>query len=206
MSFATAYVLYDGNSGTYVGDQGKTIQINCDRMRAYSPRPCYLLRRLMPGDGTQEQALLTFEVGSPEWADTNTLRGYAIEVDGQDTMIDIVSWEDLINACNCPDCDSPDGNPVASNYGGTPPAFNPPTLLKYCITRLDNGTGYDHDKAVTDYVGQYVGDMLAICNVAVEGGFQSTYQVEAYQIPTAIGDDVIAESGSSGTARCSCSS
>lgn len=205
MSFVSAYILYDGNSGTYVGDQGKTIQINCDRMRAYSPRPCYLLRRLMPGDGTQQQVLMTFDASSDELADANTLQGFAIEVDGQDSVIDITTWEALINACNCPDCDTPDGNPVASVYSGAPTAFNPPTLKKYCIDRLDDGSGYAIDKMVTDYVGQYVGNIKHICNTAVEGGYESTYQVQAYKKPSAIGDDVVTLSGSSGTADCTCS-
>jgi len=91
---------------------------------------------------------------------------------------------------------------IASNYGGAPPAFVPPTLLNYCIDRNDDGSGYAHDKMVTDYVGQCVGNVRHICNTA---GGESTYQVQAYQIPVAIGDDVVTLSPSSGTADCACS-
>lgn len=187
-TMVSAYILYDGNSGAYVGDLGQTIQINCDRLRAYSPRPCYLLRRLMPGDGTQIQSLLTFDIGSPEWSDQNTLRGFAIEVDGQDSMIDIATWEDLVNACNCPNCDTPNGNPVQSVYGGAPPAFDAPSLTTYCITRSDDGTGYDHDVAVTDYTSQYVGNMRLTSNTSAG---VSKYEVQAYSQPTPVGTDTI---------------
>lgn len=186
MSFVSAYILYDGNSGTYVGDQNKTIQINCDRMRAYSPRPCWLLRRLMPGDGTQVQTLLTFELTSNQ-EDVNTVQGYAIEVDGQDSVIDIASWEDLINACNCPDCDSPDGNPVTRHYLSGPTAFTAPTLNTYCITRSDDGTGYAHDVAVMAYTGRYVGDMRLRSNLSGV----SHYQIQAYSKPVPVGTDTI---------------
>ncbi|HLA59530.1 MAG TPA: hypothetical protein VK622_12240 [Puia sp.] len=186
MSLVSAYILYDGNSGTFVGDQNKTIQINCERMRAYSPRPAWLLRRLMPGDGTQIQSLLTFELTSND-QDANTLQGYAIEVDGQDSMIDIVTWEALINACNCPDCDDPDGNPVARFYSSGTPAFTPLTLNTYCITRNDDGTGYDHDVAVMAYTGRYVGNMRLRSNLSGV----SHYQIEAYSKPQSVGSDVV---------------
>ncbi len=186
MSFVSAYVIYDGNSGTFVGDQNKVIQINCDRMRAYSPRPCWLLRRLMPGDGTQIQSLLTFQLTSED-QDANTLQGYSIEVDGQDTMIDIVSWQALIDACNCPDCDDPDGNPVTRFYSSGLPSFTPLTLNTYCITRADDGTGYDHDKAVMDYTGNYVGNMRLRSNLSGV----SHYQIQAYKKPVPVGADTI---------------
>lgn len=190
MSFVSAYIIYDGTSGTYVGNQNKTIQINCDRLRAYSPRPCWLLRRLLPGDGTQIQHLLTFEPSSAEIADANTLQGFAIEVDGQDTMIDIVSADALVTACNCPDCTDPILNVVTRFYTGGITSFVAPTLNYVCITRSDDGSGYAHDKIVMDYTGRYVGIVRLKSNTSGV----SVYQVQTFYtyltlIP--VGADVI---------------
>lgn len=190
MSFASAYIIYDGTSGTYVGNQNKTIQINCDRLRAYSPRPAWLLRRLMPGDGTQIQHLLTLAPSSADVADPNTIRGFAIEVDGQDTMIDIATADDLVNACNCPDCTPADGNLVTRYYTGGISAFAPPTLNTLCITRSDDGSGYDHDKLVMDYTGRYIGSARLKSNVSGV----SVYEVHSFYSTTTlipVGTDVI---------------
>ena len=165
MSLATAYVIYDGTSGTYEGGN-KTIQINCDRLRAYSPRPCWLKRRLMPGDGTKLQYLLTFDVNDPEITDVNTLQGYAIEVDGQDTMIDIASDTALVAACNCPNCNTPNSNLITRFYTSGIPSFVTPTANHFCVTRSDDGTGYAHDKMVMDYTGRYIGNMRLKSNTS----------------------------------------
>lgn len=189
MSLVSAYVIYDGTSGTYVGGANKTIQINCERLKAYSPRPVWLLRRLMPGDGTQIQHLVTFQPTSAELLDPNTIQGFWIEVDGEDTMIDIASAEALINACNCPDCDTPDGNPVARFYTSGIPQFAQLTLNTYCLTRTDDGSGYAHDVAVMAYTGRYVGTMRLRSNVSGV----SHYQFQAFgDAPTPVGTDVIA--------------
>lgn len=190
MSFAQAYIIYDGTSGTYVGNQNKTININCDRLRAYSPRPVWLLRRLMPGDGTQIQHLLTFEPSSAEIADANTIQGFAIEVDGQDTMIDIASATALDNACNCPDCVAPNGNIVTRFYTGGIASFVAPTLNTLCVTRSDDGSGYAHDKMVMDYTGRYIGIVRLKSNVSGV----SVYEVHSFYSTTTlipVGTDVI---------------
>lgn len=159
MSFVTAYALYNGTSGTYVGDgQAIPININCDRLRDYSPRPCWLKRNLFPGDGTKIRYILTFNSADPEF-DQNTLQGYFIEGDGQDTMIDIVSWQAFLDACNCPDCVGTTGNLVPRFYTYGQPAFTPLTSLFFCVTRLDDGSGYAHDKFVTDYLTFYIGNV-----------------------------------------------
>lgn len=165
MSIASAYVLYNGTSGSYVGDQAVQIQINCNELRAYSPRQVWLKRRLMPGDGTQLQYLLTFDGTDPE-IDSNTLVGYMIENNGQDTMIDIVSAAALVTACNCPDCVSGTGNPVARTYPYGVPTFTAPVALFYCVTRADDGSGFSVDDFVTDYVTAYIGNVRVKSNVS----------------------------------------
>jgi hypothetical protein len=193
MSFASAYVLYNGTSGSYVGDQAVQIQMDCTRFRAYSPRQCWLKRRLMPGDGTQIQHLLTFNGSDPE-IDSNTLVGFMVENDGQDTMIDIVSAAALVTACNCPDCVSGTGNPVARNYPYGVPTFTAPVGLFYCVTRADDGSGYSVDKFVTDYVTGYIGNIRVKSNVSGVSvyTFQSFYTLAQLQA-IAVGTDVIAQ-------------
>lgn len=186
MSFVTAYVIYNGTSGNYVGWQNATIQINCDRLRAYSPRPCLLKRRLMPGDGTTIQYFLTFDMLDPE-ADSNTIQGYFIEVDGQDTMIDIASWTNLVAQCNCPDCDTPGGNIVPRFYTSGISDFVPPTTTTYCIQRSDDGTDGDHEVFSTDYTGRYIGSARLRRNVSGV----SFYQIDAFQKPLAVKNDII---------------
>lgn len=193
MSIATAYVLYNGTSGSYVGDQNVQIQIDCTRLRAYSPRQVWLKRRLLPGDGTQIQYLLTFNALDPE-IDSNTLVGYMIENDGQDTMIDIVTATALVTACNCPDCVSGTGNPVARTYAYGIPTFTAPVGLFYCVTRADDGSGYSVDKFVTDYVTGYIGNIRVKSNVSgvTVYTFQSFYTLAQLQA-IAVGTDSIVQ-------------
>jgi hypothetical protein len=190
MSLATAYVVYDGTSGTYEGGL-KTISINCDRLRAYSPRVAWLKRRLMPGDGTQIQYLPTFETNDPE-VDINSIRCFAIEVDGQDTFIDIASMDALTNACNCPDCNSPNGNVITRLYTSGIPQFVPPTLNTFCLTRLDDGSLYAHRKVTMDYTGRYIGNMTMTShnsNTSIYT-FQSFYSLA--QLTPVLADVIVA--------------
>lgn len=192
MAFASVYALYNGNSGTYVGDGNAVlINVNCDRLRDYSPRPCWLKRNLLPGDGTQIRYILTFNSADPEF-DSNTLQGFFIEGDGQDSMIDIVNWQALIDACNCPDCTDTGGNLVARFYVYGQPSFAPLTGNYFCITRADDGSGYAHNVFVTDYATQYIGNVRMKSNnsgISVYT-FQSFYSLNQL---TAIGTDVIVQ-------------
>lgn len=189
----SAFVLYNGTSASYVGDKNVQIQIDCNRLRAYSPRPVWLKRRLMPGDGTIIQNLLTFDGTDPE-IDSNTLQGFMIENDGQDVMIDIVSAAAFVTACNCPDCVSGTGNPVARFYAYGVPSFAPPTGLFYCITRADDGSGSAVDKFVTDYVPNYIANIRIKSNnsgvsVYTFQSFYSLVQLQKYLV----GTDTIAQ-------------
>lgn len=193
MSLTSAFVLYNGTSGSYVGDQNVQIQIDCTRLRAYSPRPCWLKRRLLPGDGTQIQYLLTFNSLDPE-IDSNTLVGFFIENDGQDTMIDIVSAAAFVTACNCPDCVSGTGNPVARLYAYGIPTFTTPVALFYCITRADDGSLFAHSKVTTDYTVDQIGNFQSVSNISGVSIYriQSFYTLAQLQA-LAVGADVIAQ-------------
>lgn len=193
MSLASVYAIYNGTSGTYVGDSATPVllNVNCDRLRDYSPRPCWLKRRLMPGDGTQMQYLLTFDGTDPE-IDSNTLQGFFIEGDGQDTMIDILNWQALIDACNCPDCTDTGGNLVARFYSSGIPSFTSPVALYYCVTRADDGSGFAVDVFVEDYLTQYIGNIRVKSNVSGVSvyTFASFFSISQF---TPIGTDTIVQ-------------
>lgn len=188
MSLASAYVIYNGTSGTYEGGI-PLIQINCERLRSYSPRAVWLKRRLMPGDGTTIDYRLSFNDTDPE-VDINSIRGFMIEVDGQDTMIDIASAAALVEACNCPDCDAPSANIITRLYTSGIQPFVSPTLNTICITRLDDGSGYAHDKAVMDYTGRYIGNMRMKSNTSNTSVYEMKTFYSLSQI-TPVGADVL---------------
>jgi hypothetical protein len=152
-----AYVIYNGTTSTFVGDDYVTVAINCNRLQAYSPRPVWLVRELAPGDGTIILYIPTFYPSSDQLLDPNTLPGLWIEVDGQDVMIDVQNQNPttFITACNA--CCGSVPTIVASNYNGNTPDFTPLTLNSFCIYRFDDGSAGAHDAFAAAYVGKYVG-------------------------------------------------
>ena len=169
---ATHYVFDDVNS--------RVVTFNAPRIQGFSPRNVWLLRQIIPGQN-QVQYLLTFEPSSADLADTNTLQGIYVEQDGQGVMIDCISIANFDAVAN-----GTLGG-ISPRYGA-PPAFTTPTPLYYCVTRSDDGTGYDHDVFVTDYVSQYIGNVRLTSNVTGV----STYRFQAFSAPRAIGSDTIA--------------
>lgn len=184
-NLVNAYVLYNGTTGQYVGGEGQTISINCERLQAFSPRPVWLKRFLAPGDGTVILYEPTFYPTSAELLDSNTLLGYWLEQDQQDVMIDATTLTAFQTACDA--CCGEVPAIITNRYGGSPTAFTPPTATTYCLTRTDSGSAGDHDAAAAAYVGQYIGTMRLTSNVSGT----SLYQFESYTTPIALGDDVI---------------
>lgn len=156
MKLVNAYVIYNGTTGIYVGGEGIVISINCDRLRAFSPRPVWLKRFLAPGDGTVILYEPTFNPTSAELLDSNIVQGFWIEVDGQDVMIDVTSITAFQEACDS--CCGEAPTVIASTYGEAgPTAFAPLSLNTICITTADDGSAGAHDAFAAKYVGQYVG-------------------------------------------------
>lgn len=151
-SLVNAYVIFNGTTNEFVGDSYVTITINCERLQAYSPRPVWLIRQLSPGDGTTIFYEPTFSPSSDELLDANTLQGFWIEQDDQDTMIDCTTVAAFQDSCL-------DGSPalLPSRWNGNVPDFTAPTLSAYCIYRLDDGSAGAHDAFAWDYTGNYVG-------------------------------------------------
>jgi hypothetical protein len=185
-NLVNAYVIYDGTTDNYVGDQNVTISINCDRLVAYSPRPVWLLRQLAPGDGTTIVYTLTFAPSSVQLLDVNTLVGFMIEADGKDTMIDVTTVAAFQSACDA--CCGTVPPIIANNYAGNAPAFTPLTLNAFCIQRLDNGTTQAIGQIALDYMTNILGG--AIMKSHITG--VSHYNVSSfYTTITPVGGDVI---------------
>lgn len=154
-NLVNAYVIYDGTTDTYVGDQNVQISINCERLQAYSPRPVWLKRQLAPGDGTTIVYIPTFAPTSAELLDANTLPGFWIEQDGKDTMVDVTTIAAFQGACDA--CCGTVPAIIANLYGGNAPGFTPVTLNSFCIFRLDDGGVNSINQLSLDYQNQVLG-------------------------------------------------
>jgi len=175
----TAVAIY--TKGQYVfNDPNPVIDINADKIDAFSPRPVWLLRYLVPGTN-QIQYLLTFQPTSADLLDANTILGLWVEQDGKGVMIDCISIADFNTVAN--------GTGTITRRYSSAPAFTNPTPAWWCVTRADDGSGYAHDVVVTDYVGQYFGNVRLKSNTSGV----SVYTFQAYGTPTAVGSDSVAQ-------------
>lgn len=185
-----ARLIYDGLTSQVAYDY-PLIQINCENLGAYAPRPAVVKRRVAPGFGVQESVVLTFDLCDPE-IDDNSLFGYAVtQVNGDGTgrvvVIDATSAAEIVSACNAC-CDDTDDT-VAGIYTSGIPAFEDLTATSYTLTRMDDGQPYDVQQANLDYLGQYFPGTFRHTGWQVSG--VSTYTFESYTVPVAIGSDVI---------------
>jgi hypothetical protein len=141
---APHFVGYDVNENQ--------ISLNADRIGAFTPRPAWIKRYLVPGQN-QIQYLLTFEPTSAEVADPNTLTGVYVEQDGLGVVVDCISVANLVAALN-------GTGSYTQQYTTGVPAFTSPTTTAYCLVRADDGSGYAHNKVESDYVLQYYGNII----------------------------------------------
>ncbi len=191
-NLVNAYVIYNGTTGLYVGDDSPrpTVTINCERLNAFSPRAVWLKRILAPGDGTIILYEPTFDPTSDELLDTNTLQGFWIEQDGQDVMIDAVSLAAITDACMA--CCGEGTDLVAPFYDAGVTAFSPLTLNTFCIYRLDDGSAGAHDAFAADYVGTFVGKCVMRSNLSNTSHYtlQSYYTLAQFTALLKQGDTI----------------
>jgi hypothetical protein len=139
-------------------DSNNVITLNADRIQAFTPRPAWIKRYLVPGQN-QIQYLLTFEPSSTDLTDPNILTGVYIEQDGQGVVIDSINVANLNNALNGV------GN-ITQTYASGIPLFTTPTAVAYCLIRADDGSAYAHGQVSTQYVNQYYGNIRLRSNVS----------------------------------------
>lgn len=182
-----AYVIYNGTTSEFVGDSYVTITINCERLQAYSPRPVWLKRFLSPGDGTTILYEPTFSPTSDDLLDSNTLQGFWIEQDDQDTMIDVTTQAAFQDSCL-------DGSPalLPSRWNGNTPDFTQPTLNTFCIYRLDNGSQSAHDDFAWSYATTYIGTAQMRSNFSNTSHYTiQSYYTLAQMTAKLVGSDTI---------------
>lgn len=155
------------------------IDLNSEQIDGFSPRNAWLLRYILPGTN-QVQYLLTFQPSSADLVDTNTLQGLWVEQNGQGVMIDCISIDNFNTIANA-------GGSLTRRYA-SPVSFTTPTPSCWRITRADAGTGAAHNDVVTDYIGQYIGNVRLVSNTSGV----SIYEVSAYGTLRAVGSDSVA--------------
>jgi len=170
-----AYALYKAPHFTGY-DSNNQISINADLIGAFTPRPAWIKRYLVPGQN-QIQYLVTFEPSSADLADPNILTGVYVEQNGQGVVIDCISVANAEAAFN-------GTGSLTTTYIGQPggiPLFVTPTALAYCISRADNGSADAHGLISQAYVGQYIGNVRLRSNISSV----SHYIVFSYTFPIA---------------------
>lgn len=186
MSHVNANVLYNVTSGTPLMGQGVIATLNCDNFSAFSPRRAWIKTEYNPGDGTVLTYSTTAEPNDPDVVAGNAIQGWMIVQDDNTLIIDAVNAQAIIDACNA--CCGPGLATIAPFYTSGPPAYVYPVSAKYCITRSDDGSAYEHENLTEDYVAQTVGGARLHSNAAGV----SKYEVEAFGKPVAIGSDAVA--------------
>jgi len=179
MGLFLAKAIYKDGRYTF-NDADNTIDINSLGISAFTPRNVWVLRSIIPGQN-QVQYNITFTPTSDQLADSNTIQGLYLEQDGEGVVIDCISITNFNAAANT-------GSAITARYA-TPPAFANPVALFYCVTRADDGSGTAHNKIVTDYIGQYFGNVRVKSNTSGV----SVYTFQSYNVPVPIGSDTIAQ-------------
>lgn len=175
----TATAIY-ARSQYVFNDPNPVIDINAAKVDAFSPRPCWLLRQIVPGTN-QIQYVLTFQPTSADLLDVNTILGLWVEQDGRGVMIDCISIADFNTVAN--------GTGTITRRYSSAPVFTTPTASWWCVTRADDGSGYAHDVVVTDYVGSYIGNVRLKSNTSGV----SIYTFQAFGTVVPIGSDSVAQ-------------
>jgi len=155
-----AYALYKAPHFTGY-DSNNQITINADLIGAFTPRPAWIKRYLVPGQN-QIQYLVTFEPSSADLADPNILTGVYIEQNGQGVVIDCISVANAEAAFN-------GTGSLTTTYIGQPggiPLFTTPTAIAYCISRADDGSAGAHGLVSQAYVNQYIGNVRLRSNIS----------------------------------------
>lgn len=188
-NFAMVQVIYRKNHFVAQDPSLNWAEINCERISAFTPRQCWLIREKYT-DGR-----ILYTITYTEDTQANTLKGYWIEQDGEGMMIDVAAVDgvpvSLTNYCrSC--CDASPIPTISTEYDWndlTDFNITTPTPTNYCIFRpLAIGSLKDLQKVQLDYVGNIDGILLKTVSTSPSGVY---YQGTAYQAPSVIGDDVV---------------
>lgn len=178
--------------GSFVGLCQTEFVIQCDKITGSTPRLAWLVPLGTGCCGLGGGYKLEFTDPNPNDPGANVLQGVIkgvwIEADGHGALYDATDVDDVVEACNaCCDDTTTVVDPV---YNGVfpNPADITPTL--FTVTRTDNGSAYDLNRARLDYLGQHIEGTFQ--RTAYAGG-ESTYTFQAKNDPHPIGSDTIVE-------------
>lgn len=174
MSIIQAKVLWQNGE---VVNCPSDINLNCSQFDLASVRDAWITRRAQCCG--KSQTGLTFS--NPN--DANALHGIWISVRGEGLVIDAADVASVVTACNACCGDPTDVAPV---YDGTIPPVTDPAQNLYCVRRADNGGSYAIQNAFLDYQGNYA---HMVHKQYLNG--VSTYEMQAYKKPVALGTDVV---------------
>jgi hypothetical protein len=165
-----------------------TISVNCNMLTGGTPRLAWITPA--PGCNTSNGYLLNLVAPNP--LPGGTLQGiYLAFVDGTDMVVDAISVDAVIAACNA--CCGGSGI-VPSRYAGTIPEAPDQLAATYVIERTDNGGDYAYQRASLAYWPYYIpGTFAKVSHDDLNGSTQ--YSFQAYTDPVLIGsDNLISES------------
>lgn len=185
MAIVNANVLFNVTSGTALMGQGVVASINCLKLSAFSPRQAWIKTNYHAGDGTTITYTVTMEPTDPE-IDATTIKGWMVQQEDDVLIIDAVSAQAILDACNACCGDVP--ALIPPYYTSGVPAYVYPVASKFCVTRADEGSAWDHELFTEDYIVQTIGGARIVSST----GTSTKYEVLAYGTPAAVGADTVA--------------
>lgn len=197
MKLVTAKKLWD--SGSFVGNCTAAFPVNCDKIAGSSPRYAWLVP-VGGCCGATGDYQLTMSNPNPAATDgasdilnanAGILKGIWVETEGgKGALYDVLNPQEIIDACNA--CCDAEGAAVeiAARYDNTFPAVADIEPTTFTITRADNGTAYDLQRARLDYLGQHIEGTF---NRTAYAGGNSTYTFQARGDAHKIGADTVVE-------------
>lgn len=154
----------------------------CDTFTGTSPRNAWLT----PIPGCLGSTAFALNLSLPNPLPDGTLQGVWLEfTNGTGIVIDAMSVQDVVNACNeC--CGS--STAVAPRYGGIWPTPAPMGAVTYTFTRVDAGDWYAYNKASLDYWPGWITNTFNKISHDPDTG-ETTYSFMAYRPPVWINGD-----------------
>lgn len=176
-------------NGTFVGDCTTLFSFPCGRFSGGTPRLAWLVPQ-SGCCGTPEGWTLQLNSPYPTLAENTAngvLQGVLLEYDGTQVLIDAIDVANVITLCN--DCCG-EASTVTPRYNGTFPEVADIEPTVWTIVRTDEGSQLSLQRAMLDYLGQYIEGTFERTGYA---GGDSTYTMQSRGTVKPIGDDTATE-------------
>lgn len=188
-NFAIVNVIYRKNHFVAQDPELNWAEINCSRISAFTPRPAWLLREKYT-DGR-----ILYHLTFTESSDTNALKGFWIEQDGEGMLIDVkevngkpVSLAEYCKSC----CDASPIPVIDTEYDWNDLSvfnYSHSSRASYCIFRPNiDGDLIDVQQVVMDYTGNVEDIKVSSVSGSPKGVY---FNGQSYETPRPVGSDVI---------------